>query len=142
MAFSDKDKALLKAVQDKLRVTKVVCTRAIKTKNGDFFVGFSAAWDTVQEDAGGMGADMVDALGDGEAALAADTCGMTVREAKLAAYILGRMTDLQAQDNALAGGGISASEHAVAQTAVKRNYMKLMADALAVDAAKQTNGST
>lgn len=140
MAFSDQDKALIRKVQEKMRVTKVVCTRSIKSKNGDFFVGFSAAWDTVQEDAGGMGADLVDALGDGEAQAAAMTCGMPLKEAKVAALILGMQVDLQTQEHALAGGGITSAEFEVAQKAVRRNYTKLMMDALASSGKTSGNG--
>jgi hypothetical protein len=131
MALSEQDKVLIKSVRDRLRVTKVVCTRALKTKNGDFFVGFSAAWDTTQEDAGGMGTDLIDGLEKGEAQVAAETRGMTLKEAKIAGYLLAMQTDLQAQDHALAGGGISKGDYDTAQKAVRRNYMKLMADALA-----------
>ena len=127
--INDENKALIRSIRDRMRVTKVVCTRAIKTKNGDFFAGFSAAWDSIQEDAGGMGADLIDAHDPGEAALA-NSMGMTLKEARVAGYILAMQTDLQAQDHALAGGGISKSDHDRAQQAVKRNYTKLMADAL------------
>lgn len=131
MKLTDTDKAFIRGVQAKMKVTKVVCTRAIKTKNGDFFVGFSAAWDTIQEDAGGMGADMVDALDEGEAQASALGNGMSLKEARVAGYILAMQTDLQAQDHALAGGGITMSEHSAAQAATKRNYMKIMTEALA-----------
>ena len=135
-SFSAEDKAFIRGIRDKMRVTKVVCTRALKTKNGDFFVGYSAAWDTIQEDAGGMGADLIDAHDDGEVQAAALQNGMTLKEAKIAGYILAMQTDLQAQDHALAGSGISSADHDRAQQATKRNYTKLMADALAASNGK------
>lgn len=130
MALTEQDKTFIRGVRDRMRITKVVATRSIKSKNGDFFVGFSGAWDTIQEDAGGMGADLIDGLEEGEAHTAAMQRGMTVKESRIAGLILGMQTDLQAQEHALAGGGISPSDFETAQKAVKRNYAKLMADAL------------
>ncbi len=83
MKFTEEQKARIHKIRDGIRITKVVATRAVKTKNGDFFVGWSAAWDTIQEDAGGMGADLIDALDDGEA-LDASKRGMTLADARIA----------------------------------------------------------
>lgn len=129
MKYTDEQKARIHKIRDGIRITKVVATRAVKTKNGDFFVGWSAAWDTIQEDAGGMGADLIDALDDGEALDAAGR-GMTIADAKIADLILGMQVDLQGLDHALAGSGISEEDHKRATTAVKRNYGQLIANAL------------
>jgi len=129
--LNEEQMATLKMVKDGLRVSKVVATRAIKTKNGDFFVGMSAAWDTRQEDAGGMGADLIDAMGDGEQHEAVMRGGMTLKEAKIAGCILGMQVDLQATSHALGGGAINKQDHQRATNAIKRNYSKLLAEAVA-----------
>lgn len=140
MDFKDltpEEKAEIKAVRDGLRVTKVVSTRAVKTRNGDYFVGMSAAWDSIQEDAGGMGADLIDALSSGEMQIATSQNGMDRRRAKIAAFILGMEVDLQATAHALAGGAISEGDYNRATQAIKRNYTKLLAETVA---AKVGNG--
>jgi len=129
--LSEEQRAEIKFVKDGLRISKVVATRAVKTKNGDFFVGLSAAWDTTQEDAGGMGADLIDGMEEGEQQLAISQRGMTRRQAKIAATILGMQVDLQAITNALGGGAISPSEHRKATNAVKSNYSNLIAEVVA-----------
>lgn len=130
MAFSKNDLAAIKLVMDGLRVSKVVCTRAIKTKRGDFFVGLSAAWDTTQEDAGGPGADLIDAMDEGEQHAAIIAKGMSLQRARIAGLILGMRVDLQATAHALGGGAIDESEYDLACTSIKRNYGKLLAEAL------------
>ena len=127
-------KDLIKTVKDGLRVTKVVATRAIKTRSGgDFFVGMSAVWDSVQEDAGGAGADLIDAMGDGEALVAAQHRGMGRKQAKIAATILGMEVDIQACNHALGGGAINAAEHRAALVAIRRNYKNLLVAAVQGD---------
>lgn len=129
--LTDEQKAQITIVKNGLRVSKVVATRAVKTKNGDFFVGLSAAWDSIQEDAGGMGVSLIDAMDDGEQHTAIMQGGMTLKQAKVAGYILGMQVDLQAISHALGGGAIGPSEHANASNAIKRNYGQLLARAVA-----------
>jgi len=114
-------------VEDGFRITKIVATRAVKTSQGDFFVGMSAAWDTTQEDAGGMGADLIDAMEDGESHQAAVRGGMTRRQAKIAGLVLGMQVDLQAGAHALGGGAISEAQFAKSAKAVKHKYSRLIA---------------
>lgn len=129
--FTTEQKDFIERVKGRMRISKVVCTRAIKTKNGDFFVGFSAAWDTIQEDAGGMGSDLIDAMGPGDLQTATAQHGMTTKEAKVAACILGMQVELQAMSHALAGSGITEAEYRTASAAVKRNYGQLLQEAVA-----------
>jgi len=139
--LTDEQKAEIKYVRDGLRITKVVATRGIKTRTGgDYFVGMSAAWDSIQEDAGGMGADMIDALDEGEAQAAAVQNGMTRKQAKVAATILGMEVDLQATSHALGGGAITEQEHRRATNAIKRNYSQLLVSAVQNGKAKD-NGN-
>ena len=109
-------------VTKNLRVTKVVCTRSVKGRQGDHYVGFSAAWDTVQDDAGGS-ADLV--------AEAEDTSkGMTLKESKLAALILAMQADVAAHNHAAAGGNMSEPELRNAVTGIKSGYNQLILEAL------------
>ena len=121
-------KAVLRGVRNKMQITKVVCTRSVKGKFGDSYVGFSAAWDTVQDDAGG-GADLISAQG-GDVQVAVHTSGMTLKEARLAALVLGMQADIAAHDHAMAGGNITQDQRNAAVRAIKHNYSKLMMDEL------------
>ncbi len=123
MSSNDEMKAIIGRVRDRLVVTKVVCTRSIKNKQGDTFVGFSAGWDTVQED-GGQG--LIHA---GDEA-AESSSGMSLKESKIAAHILGMQTDMTAIDHALAGSLISSDAHERAARGIKHNYGQLMAKLL------------
>lgn len=118
-----KDKIL--AIRDKMGITKVVVTRSVKGPSGDIFVGFSAAWDTVQDD-GGQG--LVDALDDNETPK-----GMTLNEAKVAAHLLSLQVDTAAFQNAAASSIITQEEANRAIRAVKHNYSSLMVKALESD---------
>jgi len=116
----DEKKAVIKQVRDRLKITKVICTRSVKGRGGDHFVGFSAAWDSVQDDGSRGLASMPS-----EADFAAS--GMTLKEAKIAAYLLGMQVDQTAFENAAAGSIITKGEADRACTAVAHNYGKLMA---------------
>ena len=131
--MTDKERSVLKEeltrIKKGLRVTKVVCTRSIKGRYGDAYVGFSAAWDTIQDDAGG-GADLNSAQ-DGDVKAAHHDGGMTLKEAKMAALVLGLQADLAATDNAMAGSTITVDQRLGAQKAIKHNYASLMSEVLA-----------
>lgn len=122
---SDEIRDLVKRVKDGMRITKVVCTRSVKGRNGDTYVGFSAAWDTVQED-GGQGLVHTSADEDDAESLNA----MTLREAVVASCLLAREVDIAAYRNAMAGGNISAQFAQDAIKSIKANYSKLLVDAL------------
>lgn len=139
MSMTKEQMAEITLIKTRLRVSKVVATRALKTQRGDFFVGLSAAWDTTQEDAGGPGADLIDALDEGEQQQAIVQRGMTLREAKIAGLILGMQVDLQAFQHAWAGGAISDGDLNTATKAIKRNYMTKLSEAVA---SKNGNGHT
>lgn len=114
-------KAEIKKVQDNLRVTKVVATRSVKGKGGDTYAGFSAAWNTVQDDAGG-GIDAI--FTDAEEAPG----GMTLREARVAHLMLALQADVAAHDAALAGGNMSVAYHGDAVRAIRANYSRMIRD--------------
>ena len=119
MSSNEKMRATIRSVRDKLKITKVICTRSVKGRGGDHFVGFSATWDSVQDD-GGKG--MADLLSDAEQA----ESGMTLKEAKIAAHLLGMQADITAFENATAGSIVSQEESDAAIRALKNNYGLLM----------------
>ena len=123
MEFTEDQKAQVRSIRKGLRVSKVVATRAVKTKHGDFFVGMSAAWDSTQEDAGGLGADLIDALEDDEHNSAIIDRGMTLKQAEVASLLLGMHVDVQAITHALCGGAITEEEHTRAVRSIRRNYI-------------------
>jgi hypothetical protein len=111
-------------VKKNVRVTKVVATRSVKTKRGDFFAGFAAAWNTVQDDVGGMGVDTDIVMDTSEIAQS----GMTLQESRIAHNIIAMQADIAAYEAAFANGGISASEKDDAVKAIKNNYARLIKD--------------
>ena len=125
LTLSDEAKKIICGVKNKMRITKTVCTRSVKGRAGDHYVGFSAAWDTLQDDAGLGGDLLVDQ--DTDQALA-DHQGMTLKEAKIAGYLLGMQADISAHQHAAAGGNINAEQCEGAIAAIKENYSKLLAD--------------
>lgn len=108
-----------------VKITKVVVTRSVKGQRGDTYVGFSAAWDTIQDDAGG-GADLNSAQ-DGDTQLAVAN-GLSLKDARLASMMLGMQVDLAAHAQAMAGGNLDYKQYEEAAKAIRANYTKLMAD--------------
>ena len=123
------DVELVKEAMERLkplvRVTKIVCTRSVKGQRGDSYVGFSAAWDTIQDDAGG-GADLISAQ-DGDTREAAAN-GLPLKDSRLAALMLGLQVDLAAHAQAYAGGNMAPDQYNESCKAIRGNYVKLMAD--------------
>lgn len=118
---NDEIRDLVKRVKANLRVTKVVATRSVKGKYGDTYVGFSAAWNTVQEDGGH------DLLSTGDDSDTATTMtAMTLQEALVASCLLAREADIAAHRNAAAGGNISPSSCDNAIRAIKQNYAQVL----------------
>ena len=136
-----KDHPLIKKVQEHLRITKVVCTRSIKGRGGDNYVGFSAAWDTIQDDAGGA-ADLLPTMGEGEVRLSQAQIGMTFKEARLAACILGLQADTAAHNHAAASGNITQEQRDAAVAAINSNFSRMIVAELGVDTAGEAkNGN-
>lgn len=118
--------ALIAKVKANVRVTKVVATRSVKTKRGDFFAGFAAAWNTVQDDGSGPGADLDLVMTTAEIAVS----GMTLQEAKVAHNIVAMQADIAAYEAARANGALSEAEFRDAVKAVKNNYGRIIQEAL------------
>ena len=122
---NDELRALVSRVKEGLKITKVVATRSVKGRGGDTFVGFSASWNSVQED-GGQG--VVSAMDEGEEAQTLN--GMTLQEAVVASCLIAREADVAAYRNAAAGGNISQDYADNAVAAIKSNYNKLIVSAI------------
>lgn len=120
-------------VRSKIRITKVVCTRSVKGRNGDSFAGFSATWNSTQEDGG---QDLLEAGDPGDQAKA--TGNMTLLEAVIASHIMAREADVAAYQHALAGGTISKEYAADAIKSVKASYSSLITSVLQ---AAENNGN-
>jgi hypothetical protein len=116
-------------VKRKMRITKVVATRAVKTKRGDFFAGMSAAWDTVQDDASGAGADM-DLLTTTDEHTAS---GMTLQDAQVAHIILSMEASIAAWRAALSEGAITVNHFEGKVRDVKRNALAHLCRILPAD---------
>lgn len=113
MADISEVRDVLRNLRARMRVTKVVATRAVKTRSGDFFAGMSAAWDTTQDDAGGPGSDL-NLLVDESASMSS---GMSLSEARISAAVLAMETSIAAWRAALIEGAVTTAEfdHRVAE---------------------------
>lgn len=135
-----KSHPLIKKVREKIRVQKVVATRSVKGRGGDHYVGFSAAWDSLQDDAGG-GASLISTLPDADESVAIAQAGMTMKEAKVASLLLGMQADVSADQNAWAGGNATDDQLELALRTIRANYGKLLTDILIREESASTSGS-
>jgi hypothetical protein len=119
-------------VKGRMRITKVVATRAVKTKRGDYFAGMSAAWDTVQDDASGPGADMDLITTTDEHAAS----GMTLQDAQVAHIILSMEAAIAAWRAALSEGAISIASFDAKVRDLKRNALAHLSRTLPVEQAQ------
>jgi hypothetical protein len=120
MADISEVRDVLRNLRERMRVTKVVATRAVKTRSGDFFAGMSAAWDTTQDDAGGPGSDLNLLVDDA----ACKSSGMTLSEARISAAVLAMETSIAAWRAALIEGAITAAEFEHRVTKVRQRTME------------------
>lgn len=116
--------ALLVSIRNRLRITKVVATRAVKSPVGDSFAGFAAAWQSVQEDPGAAGSELIGTMGDSSAPQ-----GMTLHEARIAHLLLAMQADIAATEAAMASGGVSPERCKELIQMYKHNYAKLIRQA-------------
>jgi len=129
-------KEYVKKIRSKITVTKVVCTRSVKGRNGDSFAGFSATWNSTQEDGG---QDLVEA---GDPQDQAQAMGnMTLSEAIVASHIMAREADIAAYQHALAGGTITQEFATDAIRSAKASYSSLIV-AVLQSMNRNDNGST
>lgn len=115
-------------VRPMISVTKAVVTRSVKGARGDSYVGFSVAWNTIQDDSGG-GGDL-NANSDEVASTTAGVSGLSLKDAKLAVLVIGMQVDVAAHANAMAGGNISPDQYDDSRRIITDNYVKLIANAV------------
>jgi hypothetical protein len=116
----DEIKEHLRRLRKGIRITKITTTRSVKGRNGDSFVGFSAAWQSVQDDHSGPGADVMASSEDDAVS-------------KLTRYMLALETDLAALESALANGSISPNYFKDAVRGIRSNYDMLVLREMGVD---------
>jgi len=134
---TDRLQTIVSRVKKNLRVTKVVATRSVKTQRGDFFVGFSAAYDSVQDDQGAFP----------DADLTVDTdetldSAMTVEEARVAHVLLSMEASISAWRAVHAEGIISEKEFNDRKAAIKRSHAAALSTVLNNNASQAVNGAS
>lgn len=115
------------SIRDQLKVTKIVCTRSVKGKGGETYVGMASAWDSVQEDSGH------NLVHTGETEESSSIQGRSLNDAKLAAAVLGLTVDRLAHQRAVAGGVISEEDYLRADQAITSNYSQMIVSILGLD---------
>jgi len=124
-------KEVVARIRKSVRVTKIVCTRSVKGRAGDHYIGlsaaFAAAWNTTQDDSGG-GADLISAQ-DGDEEKALSTNGLSLEEARIASHLLALEADMLAHDHAMAGSNITSEQRDQAQKSIWHNFSRLVAAA-------------
>lgn len=120
--------AVVGRVKQHLRITKVVATRSVKTAKGDFFSGFSAAWDSVQDDHGSI-PDAEMNFSDDETAMS----GMTMEESRVAHVLLSMEASIAAWRAAHAEGVLSEKEFNDRKNAIKRSHAALLSSVLSTN---------
>ena len=125
--------ALIENTRSKMKITKVVATRAVKTKSGDFFCGMSAAWDSVQDDAGGQGSDLEVSIEDREVAVS----GMTLEQARVAQTLLSLEASMGALRAALTDGALSVNEYEARIRGAKKNTLAHLSRMIPAEEAKK-----
>lgn len=97
----------IKEIKDGIRVTKIIATRSIKTKQGDTYSGFTARWDSVQDD---------DPSGD------SPSNPLTLSEARIAHLLLAKETDIASYTSAIANGSMSLEDGQRAISETQQRY--------------------
>jgi len=119
----DKVRSKIAGLKAGVTVEKITCTRSVKGKNGDTYVGWSAGWSSVQDDVGGATDAQLSAEGE-----VPKGRGLGLKDAKLASYLVAMEVDLQAHDHAMAGSNLSEADRQGAHRAIKHNYTRLVTE--------------
>jgi len=114
-------------IRDRLRITKIVATRCVKTGKGDFFCGMSAAANSVQDSK----VD-VELLSDGEIAQS----GFSIADSKIAHVLLSQEVAVGAYRAALTEGAISVNDFDERVKQIKRNTFAHLQRLVPMDDAK------
>ena len=104
---------IIQKYKRQLKVTKIVATRAIKSRHGDNYAGFTATWDSLQDD---------NPSGD-------DSQSPTsLEEARVAYLVLSMETDIAAYQSAWASGQITKEQLQGIVANIRANYITLIQD--------------
>lgn len=121
-------KRRFREVMGRIVFTKVVVTQSLKTPQGDFFVGFSAAAQTSQNDFGGMGADAMASLGDDALAAAQ---GISLKDEAMVRLMLSRQAALAVHEQAHLSGALTEEQYharvGILEASFNRAFAKLAA---------------
>ena len=98
-------------ILDGMKITKIVATRSIKTPVGDTYTGFTASWDTIQDD---------DPMGD------PPSQPLTMAEARIAQLLLAKETDIAAYRSAISNGSVAPIEGTTIIRTIERRYTELI----------------
>jgi len=123
LELTPEERAYLRDIAQSVRVTKIVCTRSVKGKGGDTFLGFSAVWDSVQDDGG---QDLVSNLEDEEIEIEGQAAGRDLTDAKIAACFVALTVEEQAFTNAAANGTVSSDRAKAHINRSRQNYLRKM----------------
>ena len=133
----DEVREKLHQIRSGLKVTKITSSRSIKSRSGDSFVAFSAAYQSVQDDISGPGA--ATASSPEEESVYAEQ-GLSLKDARIARLMLSMECDVGALESALANGSISPDYYRDAVRAVKQNYEDLVLKEMGVLHRDETSG--
>lgn len=106
------ERKFLQNLTKKMRVGGMVCGRSIKTDKGEIFISFQAEYPSSEP-----GISSADIHGDNL---------LSVKEARVAAYLLGLQTDIAAHEHALASGLISSQFCQDTISSLKTRYSNLI----------------
>jgi hypothetical protein len=124
--ISPEMRSMVTKVKKGMRVTKITCSRTVRGKTGEEYVAFSTALDSIETPVAEDGAGVVE---DG-------VQGITLKEAEVAAHLLGLQVDLVATEHARASGLISQGFATDAMAGIKTNYSELLKNILARSGSK------
>jgi hypothetical protein len=123
-------KKILNRIKNGIRITKVTATRSVKSPRGDHFVGFSAQYESVQDDGSGPGEDLVGETASGEGAIPVGS--LSLKEARLAAALVQMQADICAIEHAHAGGDLKQGQRNDEVKRIKGNFGRLIMDIMGV----------
>jgi hypothetical protein len=115
----------LQSIRNRIRVTKLVATRSIKSRAGDVFIGYSAHFQSHQDD----GADQVP---EADEINEFSEQGLPLEEAKIARLLLSMEADIGALEASLANGSISEEFFKDSLKALRSGYNKRLAKVVGI----------
>jgi hypothetical protein len=115
-------KDYIESLRRNLRITKIVATRSVKTKSGDFFAGISSAFDSRQEEGHAADLDLV------MSAAEVSESGMSLIDARVSHVMLSVEASIAAWRAAYIDGAISEGEFEARCKHVKQRGSKQISE--------------